>query len=234
MRPSLLLLKNSAPFSALSDEALDLTRERAITRRLPGKTFLTTSGEAWPYLMLVGSGVIQAVKESLEGRSLLVLTLDAGDVFWGVSFFDDGLRMPVSIRAAEDSELFLWQREAILPILRENPDALWALTQLVIRRVQIASDIVDDLAFQPVAGRLARLLLDQYPDQGPVARNLTLDEMAARVGSTREMVCRVLYRLADDSMIHITRTEFSLINRTGLQEIAGGARGRERERPNDD
>jgi CRP/FNR family transcriptional regulator len=230
MPPSRVFLKDSAPFTALSDAALDIIRERAITRRLPEKTFLTTSGEAWPYLMLVGSGSMEAIKESLEGRSLLVLTLDPGDVFWGVSFFDDGLRMPVSIRAAEDCELFLWQREAILPILRENPDALWALTQLVIRRVQIASDIVDDLAFQPVAGRLAKLLLDQYPDQGPVERNLTLDEMAARVGSTREMVCRVLYRLADDSLIHITRTEFSLIDRTGLQEIAGGTRGRERVR----
>ncbi len=216
---------------SLSDAALDQLRERAITRKLPEKTFLTTSGEAWPYLMLVLSGSVEAVKESLEGRSLLVLTLDPGDVFWGVSFFDDDLQMPVSIRATQDSELFLWRRDDILPVLLENPDALWALTRLVIRRVQIASDIVDDLAFQPVAGRLAKLLLDQYPDQGPVARNLTLDEMAARVGSTREMVCRVLYRLSDDSLIHITRTEFSLIDRTGLKDIAGVTRGRERGYP---
>ncbi len=197
-------LKATRLFASLGDEALDRLRSTSVRREIPQKTFLTTSGEAWPYLMLVLSGSVEAVKESLEGRSLLVLTLDPGDLFWGVSFFDDGLQMPVSIRAAEDSELLLWKKEDILPVLLENPDALWALTRLVIHRVQIASDIVDDLAFQPVAGRLAKLLLDQYPDQGPVARNLTLDEMAARVGSTCEMVCRVLYRLSDELLIDIT------------------------------
>jgi hypothetical protein len=65
------------------------------------------------------------------------------------------------------------------------------------------------------------VLLEQYPDQGPVARNLTLDDMAARIGSTREMVCRVLYRLSDDSLIELTRTEFNLVDRAGLQRIAG-------------
>lgn len=228
MPPTQGSLKATKLFSSLSDEALEQLLARSLTRKIPQKTFLTTSGEAWPYLMLVTSGAMEAVKESLEGRSLLVLTLGTGDVFWGVSFFDDALMMPVSLRAAQDSELALWKRDTILPVLLDNPHTLWALTQLVIRRVQIASDIVDDLAFQPVAGRLAKLLLDQYPDQGPVARDLTLDELAARVGSTREMVCRVLYRLSDDALIHITRTEFSLIDRSGLQDIAGMTRGRER------
>ncbi len=232
MPPRKDLLKNTKPFSSLSDKALDQLVTRATTRKIPQKTFLTTSGEAWPYLMLVASGAMEAIKESLEGRSLLVLTLGPGDVFWGVSFFDSALKMPVSLRAVQDSELTLWKRDAILPILLNNPHTLWALTQLVIRRVQIASDIVDDLAFQPVAGRLAKLLLDQYPDHGPVARDLTLDEMASRVGSTREMVCRLLYRLSDDALIHITRTEFSLIDRSGLQDIAGMTRGRERGSPN--
>jgi CRP/FNR family cyclic AMP-dependent transcriptional regulator len=228
MPPTHDALKATEPFSLLSDEAIGQLREQALTRMIPHKNFLTTSGESWPYLMLVLSGAMEAVKESLEGRSLLVLTVVPGDVFWGVSFFNDDLKMPVSLRAGQDSELALWNREAILPILFDNPRTLWALTQLVIRRVQIASDMVDDLAFQPVAGRLAKLLLDQYPDHGPVARDLTLDEMAARVGSTREMVCRVLYRLSDDALIHITRTEFSLIDRSGLQDIAGMTRGRER------
>ncbi|OQY26419.1 MAG: hypothetical protein B6I38_11335, partial [Anaerolineaceae bacterium 4572_5.1] len=78
-------------------------------------------------------------------------------------------------------------------------------------------------AFHPVAGRLARLLLNYYqPIEGQTApRDLTLDEMAANVGTTRELVCKVLYRFADAEMIQIKRTEFIFTDRKKLEELAG-------------
>jgi hypothetical protein len=50
---------------------------------------------------------------------------------------------------------------------------------------------------------------------------MTLDEMASRVGTTREMVCRILYKFADKKWIDITRTEFRLVDPSGLQRMAG-------------
>jgi len=41
-----------------------------------------------------------------------------------------------------------------------------------------------------------------------IERLLTLGEMAARIGTTREMVCRVLYRFADKNLINVARAEF--------------------------
>ena len=92
----------------------------------------------------------------------------------------------------------------------------------MIQRMQRASAIVEELAFQPVSGRLARLLLDDFENAGEaaIARRLTLDEMAARVGTTREMVCRALYRFADKKLIDVTRTEFTLTDKDGLARIA--------------
>jgi len=110
-----------------------------------------------------------------------------------------------------------------LPWLKNEGEALWALCGLLVARMQQASEVLEDLAFQPVAGRLAKLILQRYgeAEAGPVARDLTLDEMAARVGTTREMVCRILYRFADERLIHITRTEFNLLDRHNLARIAG-------------
>lgn len=85
-----------------------------------------------------------------------------------------------------------------------------------------ASTILGELAFQPVAGRVARLLLDHFKDADGdrLKRDLTLDEMAARAGTTREMVCRALYNFSDKGLIHITRTEFQLTDRDGLTQLA--------------
>jgi CRP-like cAMP-binding protein len=102
------------------------------------------------------------------------------------------------------------------------------MSRLMVLRMLRASEIVEELAFQPVAGRLARLLIG-YPGQdgssGPVTRSLTLDNMAARIGSTREMVCRLLQRFADDDLITITRTEFEITNRDGLLKMMQKERG---------
>jgi len=53
---------------------------------------------------------------------------------------------------------------------------------------------------------------------------MTLDEMAAQVGTTREVVCRLLYRFADDGLITITRTEFTLLDPVRLAGLAGTQR----------
>jgi CRP-like cAMP-binding protein len=89
----------------------------------------------------------------------------------------------------------------------------------MVQRMQRASAIVEELAFQPVTGRVARLLLENFPSsQGAAPRHLTLDEMAAHVGTTREMVCRILYRFAEQGAIQINRTEFIFTDRSILEK----------------
>ena len=89
-------------------------------------------------------------------------------------------------------------------------------------RMQQVSDVVENLAFRAVPGRLASLLLEHYSGSGdtPVARDMTLDQMAAHIGSTREMVCRALYKFADQGAIEINRTEFVISDESLLGNIA--------------
>ena len=98
----------------------------------------------------------------------------------------------------------------------------WHLCQLMIKRMQLASEIVEELAFQPVMSRLAGFLLDisGKTEEEYIARDYTLDEMAARIGTTREMVCRHLYRFAEQGAIDINRTEFKIIDRGLLENQA--------------
>ncbi len=151
-----------------------------------------------------------ALKESPEGRSLVVITLEKGELFWGVGFFKEGIGMPVALVANQETSLRLWSREKLEPFMIDNGQFTWDLTQLMAERMMRASRILEDLAFQPVAGRLAHLLLEQFDDHpgDTMSRDLTLDDMAARIGSTREMVCRHLYHFADKGAILINRTEF--------------------------
>ena len=221
-----LLIQNSI-FSVLNRSDLDLLITRMQSRHYVEGEWIVHHGDVWPHLFLIQSGKVTAVKESFEGRSLILASFHGGDIFWGLAFFLEGAPMPASLLASQNSEIVIWKREDLLPLLFRNGSLSWELSRLMIQRVQMASDIVEKLAFQPVAGRLARLLLEFVGDdlQKPIQRSLTLDEMAARIGTTREMVCRFLHRFSDQGLIEITRTEFSVIDQNGLQDLARHLKG---------
>jgi CRP-like cAMP-binding protein len=221
------LLRQNPVFDYMDDRELDSLLGIALTRQYHKGQYLTHAGDAWPYIFFLMKGSVSAVKESSEGRSFVATSFKSGEVFWGVSFFHPELTMPVALKVELQSSVLLWSREQILPAILENGHVSWELSRLMVSRMLRASEILEELAFQPVAGRLAKLLID-FPGgitAGPIARSLTLDEMAARIGSTREMVCRLLQRFADDDLIKITRTEFEITDRERLTEMMQKVRG---------
>jgi len=213
------LLKQSPIFSSLDAAGLVRLSGAAVLKRYQVGEFLAFVGDCWPHLFLVAEGSLKAVKDSSEGRSLVVTEIGEGEIFWGLAFFQEGLPNPVSLQVGRPATIYVWRREDILPFLLENGHLTWELSRLMVKRMLFASEVIEGLAFQPVAGRLAKLLLEQYPAERQSAeRHLTLDEMAARVGTTREMVCRILYKFAEEGAIQINRTEFIFKDRGLLEE----------------
>lgn len=217
------MLGSHAIFNKLTEDQRKLAARSAIHKKYEDGAWITHNGKIWPYLFLVSSGRVQAIKESPEGRSLLVTEFQEQDVFWGLGFFIPGAAMPVALVAKEDTELYLWSGEDLKPIILKNGGFSWELVCLMITRMQFASEMLNDFVFQPTTGRLAGVLLDHYQEavDDYVARDMTLDEMAARIGSTREMVCRHLYQFADQGVIQINRTELKILDQSLLAELAG-------------
>ena len=219
------LMRIHPVFASLDETARDLLARQAIKRKLQKGERLVVQGDVWPYLFMVAEGELDAIKVSGEGRNLLVTTFGAGELFWGLAFFQDGAPIPATLEAHLPTHVYLWAKQLIESAFIENPRMSWELCRLMIQRMQRANVIVEELAFQPIAGRLARLLLEDFKNAGDAAieRHLTLDEMASRIGTTREMVCRALYRFADKKLIDVTRTEFALTDKDGLERLAQGS-----------
>lgn len=205
-------------FSVLDEDAYQAIVSSAQAHRFKGGDWIVHHGDVWPNLFFIQEGEVIAIMESTEGRSLTLTTIRNGEVFWGLAFFIQNAPMPAALKTTQDSKLLIWGYDTLIPFILENGRFSWELSCLAIRRVQFASEIVERLAFQPLTGRMARLLLDQFPgSQDVVPRHLTLDEMASLIGTTREMACRILYRFAEEGAIQINRTEFMFIDRGILE-----------------
>ncbi len=227
MMPLSKLLLDNPVFSHLSETDRNTLAASAISRKYPKDHWISHHGDHWPYLFIVESGSITAMKESSEGRRLILFTMKPGEVFWGMGFFQTQMPMQVALIANRKSEIHLWSQESLTPLLFEHGRVSWELARLMIARMKLASDMVEGLAFQPVAGRLADLILSHYADaKGDYTkRDMSLDEMAARIGSTREMVCRLLYRFSDEGAVQIKRTEFMITDREKLEGFAKNVKG---------
>ncbi|MFP3854972.1 MAG: Crp/Fnr family transcriptional regulator [Anaerolineales bacterium] len=179
-------------------------------------------GEPWPKAAVVVSGSLNWAMLSPGGKRQVVASLGPDDVIWGHTLLDDK-PMPASIEVMAASTLYEWRREDVVPLVSAHAEAAWDISRLMVGYMRRARDVIYGFAFQPVAGRLARLLLDHYqPIEGePTARELTLDEMAARVGTNREFISRTLHQLSDQGVIEISRVEFILTNRERLEQLAG-------------
>jgi CRP/FNR family transcriptional regulator len=222
MNDLLILLKNNPIFSSITEDDRQLMIQQARQHMYSKDETVILYGDVWPHIFLVGEGKVEALKESSDGRSLHVACFGKGELFWGLAFFHEDAPMPVTLQAREKSVLYLWAKDSVLPIILRNGRVSWEISRLMADRMQHASDLVEGLAFHPVAGRLARLLLDHFETAGDasILRYLTLDEMAARIGSTREMVCRALYSFSDKKLIEVTRTEFVLTDHEGLAQLS--------------
>lgn len=210
-------------FRRLSEEQQEELISLVTIRTLQKGEILALNGEEWPYVIIIADGLLHAKKESAEGRCLTVRSFTDGDVFWGHALFG-GHPTPTTLFAYKKSTIYQWHGQDIMKLILNSNDALWDLCLQLNQRMLEASKTIEEITFNPVINRLAKLLLEQFEieEQHYIDRNMTLDEMAAKIGSTREVVCRLLYRFSDNNLIQIDRNKFILINKIELNKIADG------------
>ena len=208
-------------FKALPQEAVLSLLKNAHAKRYIKGNFVLHQDEIWRNALFLRSGGMEWTILSPGGKRQIVFRVRPGEMVWGHTLFD-GEGMPASLEVVQDSEALLWREEDILPILKAYPLATLEVAGELVRAMRQVRELVYGFAFHPVSGRLARLLIHHYqPTDGhSVPRDLTLDEMAHSVGTTRELVSKTLHRFASEGIIHVNRVELTFLDKEKLEEIA--------------
>lgn len=194
--------------------------ETAIHHKLDMGEFLVYQGDQWSKLLLVGSGALKWFLLSESGKEHVFFTLESGSIFWGHTIFDDQ-PMPASLAALRPTEVYTWAKEILQPVFYRYPEVMWEIGKSLISVMRRNREVVINLAFRHVAGRLATLLLDRFsdPDDISIERDLTLDEIASRVASSPEVVSRVLHQFQTDGILEVTRATITLFDRIALENL---------------
>lgn len=202
-------------FAALTPDERGAIAARFVPRHYRRGATLFNEGDTATALHLVGSGTVRVVKRSPAGREQTLLFADAGETFAEVPAFDHG-PYPASAEAFTDAVIYALPIGDFQRLLRTTPALAARALAILAERNRHLTEIVENLAFRPVIGRVARTLLDDSHAQ-------TQTQMAATVGAAREMVNRSLHTLEREGIIGMEGGHITIRDRDRLAEIAAEA-----------
>jgi CRP/FNR family transcriptional regulator len=211
---------NVEVFNRVPEEKLNRLAHLATYRRLKPDEIICEQGDLWPNVILLITGQLRWSLLALSGREQVLFHIEPDQTFWGHSFYD-GFPMPGSLCAVRSSVAYQWSGDDLKPFFSEHPEALWELFRVQARAMRKAREIIYGLAFQPVAGRLAKLLLERSQGQiaKPIERDLTLSEIASIVASSQQVICRLLYQFQSDGILQINRASITIQDFPALEQI---------------
>ncbi len=177
-------------------------------------------GEPGAGLFMLRRGLVKLFKVSSQGRELIINIFEEGATFNEVPTFDDGPN-PVNVAALEDSEVWAIDHFTIRRLMHEHPEMYQQVTINLARNLRMMVDVIEQLSFYQVIKRLAKLLLQFSPEQSTDpdgATHLTQDQLAARLGTVREVVARSLRQLERSGAIRIRRRKIEILDPEKLKQ----------------
>jgi CRP/FNR family cyclic AMP-dependent transcriptional regulator len=174
------------------------------TRPFRANAILINEGDAGDSLFIVLEGRLRAYASSEDGRDVVLSEHGPGEYVGELSL--DGRARSASVKTLVPSICCVVPGAELRSFVAEHPDFGVHLSQKLTRMVRRLTDQVKSLALQDVYGRMVRVLTDLSEPAGSeriVREKLTQQDIAERVGSSREMVNRVMKDLTQGGYVSV-------------------------------
>jgi CRP/FNR family transcriptional regulator len=203
-----------------NEEVLRTLLARARIVKVQRGEVLFLRGEPCHGLHVVLDGAIRVYNSSSSGREQVIGVEHAGSVIGELPLFDGG-NQPYSAEAMSPSRLLFIPREHFLTVIHAHPELMQAALRALAIRVRRLLHLVEELSLHEVPERVARYLLAQAKERGAC---FTLDythaELAAQLGTVREVVTRTLNRFRKAGWISMHDGKITVLDRDALQALA--------------
>ena len=170
---------------------------------------LFKEGEEGDRLYVVVHGKIKLGTTSADGRENLLSILGPGEMFGELSLFDPEPRTSTAT-AVTDVRLVSLAHDAVIGLVTSSPQTSLELLRRLAQRLRKSNEVLADLVFADVPGRVAKAIMDlgerfgvQKEDGLHVNHDLTQEELAQLVGASRETVNKALADFASRGWVKL-------------------------------
>jgi len=218
MTIDITFLKSIAYFAMMNATELE-----AIKLSFSEKTFqrgevILLEGNLSDTLFFVAAGAVKVFKTSAQGKEQILNIARPGEALNDVPIFDGGMN-PASAQALGPVTLYGLKKDKLQSIMRQYPQIALNTSKVLAGRMRQLVNLVEDLSFRHVLGRVTKILLTHADDGTGTNDHLTQQEMAAMAGTAREVVARSLKSLEEQGYIRLERHRIVITNKQSLEEI---------------
>ncbi len=195
-------------FADLTEAELNYLAQRAVPRHFASGELIFSEGEPCPGLYVIESGFVKIYKSSPNGREQVLAIDGPGHSIAELPVFDGG-NYPASAQAVHETTLLFVSKQHFNSLCLEHPKVALKVLRVVGRRLRGLVSIIEELSFTTVRSRLAALLLrvarsGKKTDAGiEIVLPASNQEIAAQIGTVRELVSRNFSRLQAAGIIRI-------------------------------
>lgn len=211
-------LRSSSYFSDLNDAVIDEIALGVSLRRYERDEVLFWEGDPCAGLHIIRKGSLKLFKVSPQGRELIISILREGASLNEVPVFDRGSN-PVSAAALELTEVWVIEAGVIQDAMDRHHEICRAVIESLSGNLRMMVQKVEELSFYQVTNRLARLI-SQLPEEqlsGLASYRITQNQLAAQLGTVREVVARSLGELERSGAIKVRRRQIEIVDKTVLK-----------------
>lgn len=224
MQKNVECLKKVPFFDGLAETDLNAVAGVMLERTYPRGTVIFMEGDRGEALFVIRAGRVKISKSTADGREQILHMLKDGDIFAEVVLFDQG-PYPATAEAVEDCQCWLLRNADMEKLLQTQPMLGIKLLRIMSKRLRQAQLLIRDLALHDAYGRLAGLLLRAIRREGKRTKDgvildleLTRQEMASMIGTSRETVARILSRFQKDGILVLGKQRIIILDEEKLRE----------------
>ena len=202
---------DSAAGTHLNADELKALSAQGVVKSYPKNTIIVSEGDETDSFYIIVDGRVKVFVSDEEGRDVVLATQGAGDYF-GEMVLDGGLRS-ASVATLEPSRFAVIPKARFRDFLYSHPAFSIHLVEKLISRARSLTENVKSLALMDVYGRVARLLIEiAVKENGRlvVPEKLTQQDIASRVGASREMISRIFKDLTIGGYISIDKKRITI------------------------
>ncbi|MCH7880632.1 MAG: Crp/Fnr family transcriptional regulator [Proteobacteria bacterium] len=197
-------LSSTTLFSGMEPDDIEVVASQTVIKKFPKNTVIVGQGDETDSLYIIVQGKVDVFLHNDKGKEIIINTLGECETFGELAPLG-GIPRQASIITTEDSIFGIISRQVFVDTLLAKPSISMRIIDLLISRIQDLTEEVSSLALEDVYNRVVRVLYKHAAEVGEklITEKLTQQDIASRVGATREMVHRILKELKTGGYISI-------------------------------
>src|SRR5438093_4694855 len=202
------------PFAPLAEETLRAIAATGVVRNYPKNTILINEGDSSDSLFIVLSGRVKVFASNEAGREIVLSFFGPGEYVGEMSL--DGSPRSASVMTVEPTSCAVVNRASFREFILAHPEFALHLIEMLIRRVRHTTESVKSLALSDVYGRLVRLLTSLAVERDGklvVPEKLTQQDIAERVGASRDMISRLMKDLVGGGYLAVDERTITILKK---------------------